>query len=250
MFSYLYNNFLYYPLYNSLIYIVGVLPTHDIGFAVVILTIIVKLILLPLSKKSVVTQIKMKELDPELKALQVKYKDDKKALSENLLAFYKKNELNPFSGLFLILLQLPVIFALYRVFYSGDIYKEGVTFLYTFVSHPGTINNMFLGIFDLHNTHSLFLAILVGATQFFQAKLVIPPSKPKSKTDAPNDFGQNMAQSMNTQMKYVLPVVVGVIAYSIPSLISIYWITSNLFAIGQELYFRKTVKKPKQVTIS
>lgn len=240
MFSYLYNTYLYYPLYNALIYIIGAIPNHDIGIAVVILTLVVKLILFPLSKKSVITQIKMKQLDPELKALQKQYKGNRQELSQQLMIFYKKNGLNPFSGLFLIILQIPVILALYQVFYSKDLH-EGASFLYSFVTFPASINSLFLGIFDLTIAHSITLALLVGISQFIQALLVIPPHN-KDTHDA-TDMGQNIAKSMNTQMKYVMPVFVAIIAYSLPSVVSIYWITSNLFAIAQELYFRKTVRR-------
>jgi YidC/Oxa1 family membrane protein insertase len=247
--SYLYNTFLYHPLYNAMVYLIGVLPGHDVGLSIIILTLLVKVILFPLSKKSVITQIKMKQLDPELKAIQEKYKDNKQEMSQQLLTFYKKNNLNPFSGLFLILLQLPIIIALYRVFYSNDIHIINSSILYAGVAVPAVINTIFLGLIDLAVKHSVFLAILVGISQFIQTRLVLPPHD-KTKEINPKDFGQNMARSMNTQMKYVLPVFVGFIAYSLPSLVSIYWITSNLFAIGQELYFRKTIKKPTQVVIS
>jgi YidC/Oxa1 family membrane protein insertase len=83
--------------------------------------------------------------------------------------------------------------------------------------------------------------VLVGISQFIQAKLIIPPHDPK--THDSTDMGQNIAKSMNTQMKYVMPIFVGFISFSLPSIVSIYWITSNIFAIFQELYFRKTVKK-------
>lgn len=247
--SYLYNTFLYHPMYNAMVYLIGALPTHDVGLSVIILTLAVKIILFPLSKKSVITQIKMKQLDPELKAIQEKYKDNKQEMSQQLMIFYKKNNLNPFSGLFLVLLQLPIIIALYRVFYSGDIHVINTTILYAGVVVPATINTIFLGIFDLAIKHSLFLAILVGVSQFIQTSLVLPP-QPKDQTFDSKDFGKNMARSMNTQMKYALPVFVAAIAYSLASLVSIYWITSNLFAIAQELYFRRTIKKPQHTTIS
>ncbi len=247
--SYIYNTFLYHPMYNAMVYLIEVLPGHDVGLAVIILTLVVKVVLFPLSKKSVVTQIKMKQLDPELKLLQEKYKNNRQEMSQHLLAFYKKNNLNPFSGLFLLLLQLPIIIALYKVFYSGDIQVINTSILYAGVAVPAVINTIFLGLIDLAIKHSLFLAILVGVSQFIQTRLVLPPHD-KTKEVNPKDFSQNMARSMNTQMKYVLPVFVAFIAYSLPSLVSIYWITSNLFAIGQELYFRKTIKRPTQVFIS
>lgn len=246
--SYIYNTFLYEPMYNAMVYLMGVLPGNDVGLAVIILTLIVKVILFPLSKKSVITQIKMKQLDPELKALQEKYKNNKQEMSQHLLAFYRKNGLNPFSGLFLLLIQLPIIIALYNVFYSGDINIINTSILYTGVVIPASINTIFLGLVDLTVRNSIALALLVGISQFIQTRLVLPPHDKNAKIDI-NDFSQNMVRSMNTQMKYVLPVIVAIIAYTLPSLVSIYWITSNLFAIGQELYFRKTIKKPEKVLI-
>lgn len=236
-------------MYNALVYLIGILPGHDVGLAIIILTLVVKVVLFPLSKKSVVTQIKMKQLDPELKALQEKYKDNRQEMSQQMLNFYKKNNLNPFSGLFLLLLQLPIIIALYKVFYSNDIHVINSAILYSSVAVPTVINTVFLGLIDLSVKHSIFLALLVGISQFVQTKLVLPPHDKNAKID-PKDFGQNMARSMNTQMKYVLPVFVAFIAYTLPSLISIYWITSNLFAIGQELYFRRTIKRPTSVATS
>lgn len=232
-----------------MVYLIGVLPGNDVGLAVIILTLVVKVVLFPLSKKSVVTQIKMKQLDPELKALQEKYKSNKQEMSQHLLAFYRKNGLNPFSGLFLLLLQLPIIIALYKVFYSGDIHVVNTAILYAGVAVPAVINTLFLGLVDLALKYSVFMALLVGISQYVQTRLILPPHD-KNKVIDPKDFGQNMARSMNTQMKYVLPVFVAVIAYSLPSLVSIYWITSNLFAIAQELYFRRTIKKPTEVFIS
>lgn len=172
--SYIYNTFLYHPMYNAMVYLIGVLPGHDVGLAVIILTLVVKVVLFPLSKKSVVTQIKMKQLDPELKALQEKYKDNKQEMSQQLLNFYKKNNLNPFSGLFLLLLQLPIIIALYKVFYSGDIHVINTAILYSGVAVPAAINTMFLGVLDLAVKHSIFFAVLVGVSQFIQTKLVLP----------------------------------------------------------------------------
>jgi YidC/Oxa1 family membrane protein insertase len=242
MFSYLYNTLLYNPLYNGLVYLINRIPNHDAGIAIVILTIVVKLILFPLSKKSVITQLKMKQLEPEMKELQEKYKDNKQELSQHLMNFYKKNNLNPFSGIFLVLLQIPVIIALYRVFYSGGIKVIKPELLYSFVASPVIINTVFLGLVNLNSNNNIILSIFVGVTQFIQAKLVIPPHTP-TKQGEKSDFGQDFAKSMNTQMKYVLPVFVAFISFSLPSVLSIYWITSNLFAIAQELYFRKTIKK-------
>jgi len=240
--SYIYNTFIYHPLYNALIWIVAHIPGHDAGLAVILLTCLVKFILLPLSKKSVVTQLKMKQLQPELTKIQEKYKDNRAELSQRLMAFYKENKLNPFSGLFLIILQIPIIIALYRVFNNGGFQSLNAALLYSWNTIPEHINTLFLGLIDL--THrNIVLSVLVGISQFIQARLAIPPAAPAPTDGSKPSLGSDFARSMSMQVKYVLPIFVFFISLSFSSVLSIYWITSNLFAIGQELYFRKTIKK-------
>ena len=116
--SYLFNLFFYEPLYNGLIFLIGVLPRADIGIVVVLFTCIVKLILFPLSKKSVLTQIRMKEIQPELDAIKEKHKENKQEQALKVMALYKERKINPFSGILLIFIQIPIIFALYFVFFK------------------------------------------------------------------------------------------------------------------------------------
>lgn len=238
----LFNATLYQPLYNALIELIQILPWADVGIAVVLLTIIVKLILFPLSIKAVRTQVKMKTIQAPMKELQEKYKDDRETLGRKMLELYKEHQINPFSGFLLILIQIPVILALYWVFLKADFPSVNAELLYSFVAIPDIVNIHFLGLFDITNNHNIFLALCAAGTQFFQARFAFPKPE-KLEEGVQSTFKDDLAKSMSIQIRYVMPVIIFFISYSLVAAISIYWTVSNLFAIGQELYVRKNVNR-------
>lgn len=242
MISSFFNVTLYQPLYNGLIFLMDLLPFIDAGVAVVLFTILVKLILFPLSKSAVATQFKMRQLAPELEELKKKYKDDKQEQARQTMELYRENKINPFSSILLIFIQLPIIFALYFVFLKGGLPDIDTDLLYSFVPTPQNVDIMFLGLFNIAEK-SFILALAAAVTNFFQIRFSIPKYTPKErkKGEAPS-FKDDLAKSMNVQMRYVFPVIVLVIAANLAGAIAIYWTTSNLFTIGQELVIRKTVK--------
>lgn len=233
--------FLYQPLLNALAFLVSVIPWGDVGLAVIVLTIFVKVVLFPLSQRSIESQAKMNLLAPELK----KIKDSgasKEEQAKQTFELYKTHKTNPFSGCLLVLIQIPIIFALYYVFFKGikldvnNLYVFDINNLYSFIEIPTKINMNFLGILDIGGK-SLILAVLAGISQFFQAYFM--PKPPVSASGAKGSFQENFTKSMQTQMKYVFPFVVAFIAYSVSGAIALYWVTSNVFAIGQQLYSNK-----------
>jgi YidC/Oxa1 family membrane protein insertase len=153
------------------------------------------------------------------------------------MELYKKHNTNPFSGCLLVLIQIPIIFALYFVFLEGI--KFDGTLLYSFIQAPEVVNMNFMGIIDL-GQKSLLLALIAGASQFFQAYYM---PKPAVSSNKDGSFQETFAKSMNTQMKYVFPVVVAFIAYTISGAVALYWITSNVFAIGQQIYANRQKNK-------
>ena len=219
-------------------FLVEVVPGGDVGIAIILLTVIVKLILFPLSKKSIESQAKMALLAPEQK----KIKDSGASKEEQArLTFelFKKHNTSPFSGCLLILIQFPIIIALYSVFYKGIHFNPDV--LYSFINIPDPINNIFLGFIDL--THkSLPLAILAAISQYFQA-LYMP--KPSTANLEKGSFQESFSKSMTTNLKYVFPVFIFLILYtdflgvSLSGAVALYWATSNIFAIGQQIYLNK-----------
>lgn len=243
--SFIYHAIVFNPLYNGLIFLMDTLPWIDAGVAIVIFTIIIKLILFPLSKKAVTTQLKMKKIEPELAELKTKYKDDKQAQALKTMEIYKSNGVNPFASFILILIQLPIIFALYRVFMMG-FGTINHDILYSFVTDPGVINMNFLGLIDISG-RNIILAVLAGVSSFIQIKYSMPPA-PKGNVNVENmtkeeRFKHDLTRTMGTQMRFVLPVLAFVVSWTVPAAIAVYWITSNLFTIGQELVIRRSLAK-------
>ena len=232
MLSQLWNIVLYKPLLNILAFFVSIIPGGDIGVAVIILTLLVKTALFPLSQRSILNQAKMNLLNPELKKIK-ESKASKEEQAKQTFELYKKYKTNPFSGCLLILIQIPIIFALYGVFLHG--LKFDSSYLYSFIHTPTTISMNFLGMFNIGKIHILGLAILAGVSQFFQAYYMPKPAP----SDGKGGFQDSFAKSMNTQMKYVFPFIVAFIAYNLSGAVALYWITSNIFAVGQQIYARK-----------
>lgn len=242
MFSYIFHTFFYNPIYNGLVFLVSFFPWMDLGIAVVIVTLVVKLIVFPLTKESIKTQLKVKEIDPLVNEIRKKYEKDKETQARKIMDLYKEYKINPFASFFLILIQLPILFALYFVFLKGGLPDVNFDILYSFIKAPSHIDNVtFLGFFDI-TQKSLILALLAGISQFFQIRLVMAGQKKNDKPSDQNTFKDDLVKNMQLQMKYVMPVIIFIIAYGLISAVALYWITSNLFMIGQELYIRKTIK--------
>jgi len=158
--SFLFNEALYRPLFNGLIFLYNAIPPHDFGAAIILLTIIIRLILYPLNQKAITSQKALSQLQPQVKELQAKYPTDKVKQSQLLMELYKKNNINPASGCLPLLIQLPILIALYRVLLNG-LKPESLSALYSFVSQPGLIDPMFLGLINLAKAY-IPLAILAG----------------------------------------------------------------------------------------
>lgn len=231
---------LYKPLYNILVWLIDVLPHADIGFAVIILTVLVKIILLPLSKQAIKTQLLMKDLEIPLKEIKEKYKENPQELAQQTLALYREKGVNPFASIFLVFIQIPVIIALYFVFARAGLPNINSELLYSFITFPETIQTTFLGFIDLVSNKSYIIAFLVLVSQSVQIRLSLPK---QSTTEGQTEFAQEFMKGLHFQMKYILPVITAAASYGLISVVGLYWIVGNIFSIFQELYFRKTLKK-------
>lgn len=232
MFKAAFFNFVYEPLYNGLVYLVDVVPAHDIGLAIIILTIVVKIILLPLSRQAIRTQAAMRAIAPEIEAIRAKYKDKQDEQARAIFALYREKNIRPFSSFLLILVQFPILFGLYWVFWKGGLPNVDPSILYSFVPLPENVNMDFMGRIDM-GERSIILAFLAGATQLIYARLSMGARKPREKTDSPS-FSSDMAHSFDLQARYVLPVIVAGIAYTVSAAVPLYWTASNVFMIAQE----------------
>lgn len=240
--SFIFHNFFYAPLYNGLILFISIIPFHNVGLAVILFTCIVKIIIFPLSQQSIRTQFEMKQIEPEINEIKRKYKNDKRVQAEKTMLLYKEKGINPFSGIFLTLIQLPILIALYWVFLKGGLPNIDSQTIYSFTKIPSVIDMTFFGVSVADK--SVLFAVLTAVAQFLQMQITIPKTTKKSdKNTQEVNFSDELAKNMNMQMKYVMPVIMFFIAKSFPLVVSLYLITSSLFAIGQELYIRDKYKK-------
>lgn len=241
MISDIFHAVAYDPIYNLLIFLVDVIPGGDVGLAVILATVAVKIILFPLSLSAVRTQMVLKTVQPKIKEIQERLKEKKEEMAKELMALYAKYKINPFSSLLLFIIQIPIIIALYLVFLHEAFPNINVDLLYTFVPIPEVISLSFLGFFEI-TEKSILLALAAGITAFFQVRFAMPAPGPRKEDASMKD---DMIRNLQIQMRYLMPVLITVFAYMISAVVALYFITSNLFAIGQELYMRQTVKKEK-----
>ncbi|MFC1663535.1 YidC/Oxa1 family membrane protein insertase [Patescibacteria group bacterium] len=232
-FTQAFTTLLYQPLFNILVLLYEYLPGHDFGMAVIVLTILTRVIFYPLGIKAIKSQKALSELQPKMKEIQEKYKNDKEKQAKATMELYQKEKISPLSGCLPLLIQLPILFALYRVFWKW-FEPEQMAHLYSFVSNPGPIDPLFLGMVNLAES-SVVLAILAGAFQFWQSKMIIPKKTPIKKG------GSDFAQSMQKQMLYFFPIFTILIVWRLPSAVGLYWITTTIFSIIQQ----KSILKPK-----
>ncbi len=227
-----FHTVVYDPIYNALVYAVDIIPWHDVGIAVIIVTILVRLILYPLSKRAIKAQMDMKRITPEIEAVKTQHKDNPQEQSKAIFALYKKHNVSPFSGLLLLIVQLPILLGLYFVFAQGGLPAINTEILYSFVPVPTTVNMEFLGLIDMSKA-SILLGVLAAISQYVYTRLSMGPRGEKTATEA--SFSADMARTFDLQARYMLPAMVGIIAAFIAAAAPLYWITSNLFMIGQEL---------------
>ncbi len=238
---------LYKPIFNLLILFYKYLPGNDFGVAIIILTILIKAVLYPLGSKAIRSQRALSELQPKMKEIQEKYKNDKEKQVKAMMELYQKEKINPFSGFLPILIQLPILFALYRVFWKGMEPEVLSSFLYNNpIFHIDKINQSFLGAINLgHSTSfggqlvwaNVILVILVGISQFIQMKMVMPKIKKTSRTKG-DSLGQ-VSNVMQKQMVYFLPIFTVFILWRLPAALGLYWLVTNLFSIIQQYFIFK-----------
>ncbi|MGE5425522.1 MAG: YidC/Oxa1 family membrane protein insertase [Bacillota bacterium] len=229
----------YQPILNLLVFLYNSVTLHDLGLAIILLTVIIKLILWPLSRKSIRSQKALQLLQPKIDELKVKYKDNQQEMGRELMDLYKQNKVNPFSSCLPLLLQLPFFIAVYRVFRDG--LQNHLDLVYSFVPRPETINPVFLGFLDLSKPN-IALAILAGAAQFWQAKMMMA-KRVDTKIAGEGAKDENMAAIMNKQMLYFMPAITIFIGITLPGGLTLYWLVITLVTILQQRVTRSSNKK-------
>ena len=236
---------IYQPIYNILVGLYNIVG--DFGIATIIMTIAFKSLLIPLSRKQIESQKEMQELQPKIKKLQKKYKDDKEQLSKKTMALYKEHKVNPAAGCLPLIIQMVVFLTMYRVIINiskGDVLAVQADKLYSFIPAPESINGLFLGIMQLSEPN-IILAGITAIAQFYQLKMMQTKnakekeSKEKEKGTKEPDF----ASIMQKQMLYIVPIMTLFIGLKFPSGLAIYWLTSTVFMIAQQWLIMHKEKK-------
>ncbi|MBU6323655.1 MAG: membrane protein insertase YidC [Patescibacteria group bacterium] len=241
MVSTLFHAVFYNPIYNLLVFLVALSPGGDVGIAIVIATLIVKLLLLPLSMAAIRTQREMKRIEPLLAELKTKH-PDRQEQAMKTMELYREHRINPFASIVTIFIQLPVLITLYWVFRAEAFPTVHTALLYGFTMQPAHVSLMFLGLFDVTG-HSLVLAVLAGIAQYLQAHFMSAPLETAAHSDkAEGSFQTDFARAMQVQMKYVLPLIIGTFAYT-SGVVALYFITSALFQAFQEYFVLRKVRE-------
>ena len=234
----LFNEILYRPLLN-LLFLIYNNVWADLGLAIIILTILIRVILLPLFYKSAKDQTIIQKITPRIKELQQIHKDDKQKQVEEIMKVYKDHKVSPFSGFLLLLIQLPILIALYQVFLKG-FGQEILLKLYSFVSAPTIIHTDFLGIINLNNKN-IWLVVLAGALQYLQSKLMMSASVVKNNNNQSKEA--DMVQKISKNMMIMGPLITVVILYSLPAAVALYWLTTSVFSVIQQVVINKKINK-------
>ncbi|MEX0749001.1 MAG: YidC/Oxa1 family membrane protein insertase [Candidatus Saccharimonadales bacterium] len=220
------------PLLNLLLLFYALIPGGDFGVAIIILTIVIRILLWPLVKKQLYHQKAMRALQPEIAKLKKKAKGDKQKESQMMLELFKEREVNPFGSIGLALAQFPILIALFYVLrevVTGDIAASTYGFIQNFpaiseiIANPDAFDPTLFGYFHMAE-RSLILAALAGLAQFVQAKQITPQ----------NTIGSDPAAKLGFNMVMIFPVITVAIAASLPSALALYWAFGSLIAIIQQ----------------
>lgn len=237
MFSYLFHVILYKPIFNIFVALYNVIPGHDVGVVILLITLFIRLVLYPLTSAGIKAQRSMQELQPKLEALKKEFKGDQQKQAAATMQLYKEHKVNPVSSCLPILVQLPILIALYLVL-KNNLLETNVNMasdLYAFVSNPGKLNAVSLGFLNLA-APSIVMAVLAGAAQFLQAKTLSRAPVPKEAGAGGKD--ESMAVMMNKQMLYMMPVLTVIIGINLQSGLTLYWFLSTAMMAAQQWILR------------
>ena len=229
---FLYKIIFYQPILNTLVFFYNTVAFRDFGLAIIFTTLIVRIILYPLFHKGSHQQMMMQRLQPKIKKIQELHKDDKEKQSRALMDLYKEHGVNPFSGIILLLVQIPILIALYQIVRS-NLGATVLSQLYPFITTPSHINDIFLGFINLSDRNLVFV-VLAAIAQYFQAKLAIYQVK---------GVEPSQSQKIASQMVFIGPLVTIFIFYNFPAAVGLYWFASSAFSVFQQIIVNKRLKE-------
>ena len=229
----IWNALLYKPIFNTLIFFVSKLPGHSLGWAIILLTLIIKIILLGPNQKALKSQKQLQLVQPQLDALKEKYKNDSQRLAQETMAIWKKHKVNPMGSCLPMLIQFPVLIALFYVVRDSLNVMDPSLFYEPLKDFSlKNVNTVFLGLMDLTKVNLYVLPIIVGGLQFLQIRLSFAKAQKNTSNAA--------APMMNKMMQFFLPGMIAVFSASLPAAVGFYWGVSTIFAIGQQLVVNRS----------
>lgn len=229
------NTLLYKPIFNTLFFLISKMPGHSLGWAIILLTLMIKIILLGPNQKALKAQRKMQVIQPQLDALKEKYKNDPQQLAQETMAIWKKNKVSPMGSCLPMLIQFPILIALFYVVRDGLAVNNPHLFYEPLKDFDvQMINPLFLGLIDLTKKNVIILPLIVAGLQFLQIKLSFGRMKTKV-----NDSSSPLPM-MNQMMQYVMPIMIALFTASLPAAVGFYWGTSTLFTLIQQWVVNKS----------
>ncbi|MFA7653890.1 MAG: YidC/Oxa1 family membrane protein insertase [Candidatus Magasanikbacteria bacterium] len=244
MFSQLFHVVLYQPIFNIFVGLYNFIPGHDVGVVILVMTILIRLLVYPLTNSSIKAQKSLQELQPKMEELKNTYKDDKQKQSQALMELYKTHKVNPFASCLPLLVQLPILIALYMVLRGVLTSQNLADQLYSFIANPVTINSVSFGFINMAKANWV-LAFLAGAAQYWQAKMTMAKQAPVAAGAGAKD--ENMMAMMNKQMIYMMPIMTILIGFSLPAGLTLYWFFSTLLMGLQQMWLFK--KAPASISV-
>ena len=233
----MFHTLLINPFYNAFIFLVGIMPHGDVGLAIIAMTLVMRAVFYPLFASNIRTQMGMQAVQGELDEINKKYKDNAEERGRRTMELFKEHKVRPFSAFLALLVQIPVFIALYYAFFREGLPKIATNLLYPFVHVPAVVNTEFLGFLNLLQPHNIILAIIVAALQFAVVRFSLSRiKKPATATPSEKDKAMQMQQQI---MMYFLPAIMGVVSYSVPAAVGIYFSAGSIFSLAQEWVIRR-----------
>lgn len=237
---YIYHLIFYQPLLNSLVFLYQTVAARDLGIAIILLTILIRLLLFPLFQKSVYHQMVMQKIQPEVKRLQEKYKSDYQKQTQEIMAVYRNHKINPLSGIFLVILQLPVLIALYQISITAA-KPDSIYGLYSFIPFvSGGISPWFLGLVNLAEP-SVVITGIAAAAQYFQGRFSLPKNQNPTAA-APERLGHTMV--------WLAPLITLMVLWNLPAAVGLYWLSTSVFSVFQQSLVNRRLGYGKNIGLS
>lgn len=237
------------PLYNLFVFLLAFIPGGDVGIAIILLTLLVRLAFFPAFSESIRTQIVMQKIQGQLNEIKKKYEKDAAERARRTMEVMRENKVRPFASIGTLIIQLVVFIGLYSVFLKEGLPALHTELLYSLTPLPSLVDIHFFGFLDLTARGIIPLAILVGGLQYLQGRLLFMRMQ-KSQAEAPSvekQTPEELAAAMQQKiqkfmMLYLLPLMLLGFAYTFTAAAGIYFAANSVFSILQELYIARKLK--------